>query len=80
MELMAKAPIILREYLGYMETIRGKSSKTVEEYYIDLRTFFRYLKLSRGLIDKKIDFKDINIDDINLDIISSVTLTEVYDI
>ena len=79
MELMAKAPIILREYLGYMETIRGKSSKTVEEYYIDLRTFFRYLKLSRGLIDKKIDFKDINIDDINLDIISSVTLTEVYE-
>ena len=34
------APEILKEFLGYMQTIKGKSPKTVEEYYLDLRTFF----------------------------------------
>lgn len=35
-----QAPPILQEFLGYMETIKGRSSKTVDEYFIDLRTFF----------------------------------------
>lgn len=32
-------PEILRGYLGYMETVKGRSSKTVDEYFTDLRTF-----------------------------------------
>ena len=45
-ELLSEAPQIIREFLGYLGTIKGKSEKTVEEYYLDLRTFFRYIKLS----------------------------------
>ena len=41
-----EAPQILKEFLGYMETVKGKSEHTVEEYYLDLRTFFRYIKQS----------------------------------
>ena len=41
------APQVLRDFLVYHETIRGHSKNTVDEYYLDLRTFFRYLKLSR---------------------------------
>ena len=48
--LFDEAPLIIREFLGYVGTIKGKSPKTVSEYYLDLRTFFRYIKQKRGLV------------------------------
>ena len=39
------APQVLRDFLVYHETIQGHSRKTVDEYYLDLRNFFRYLKM-----------------------------------
>ena len=64
-----QAPPILQEFLGYMETIKGRSSKTVDEYFIDLRTFFRYIKLSRGLIPADTDWDAISIADVDIDLI-----------
>ena len=40
-EFFMEAPEIIQNFLGYLETIKGKSPKTVEEYYLDLRTFFQ---------------------------------------
>lgn len=77
--MLRNSPKILKEFLGYMQTIKGKSPKTVEEYYLDLRTFFRYVKLSRGLTPNNILFEEISIDDINLDIIKDISLTDLYD-
>ena len=37
---LQECPPVLREYLGYTETIKGRSGNTVDEYFIDLRTFF----------------------------------------
>ena len=37
------APPVLRDFLVYHETIQGHSRKTVDEYYLDLRNFFRYV-------------------------------------
>lgn len=37
------APPLLRDYLIYMSTIKGRSMRTVEAYYFDLRFFLRYL-------------------------------------
>ena len=31
-ELLAEAPQIIREFLGYLGTIKGKSEKTVEDH------------------------------------------------
>ena len=31
-ELLSEAPQIIREFLGYLGTIKGKSEKTVEEF------------------------------------------------
>lgn len=80
-KIFEEAPIIIRKFLGYMETIRGKSPKTVDEYYIDLRTFFRYIKQKRGLSgnNKSIAFEDINIDDVGIDLIKTVTLVDVFE-
>lgn len=78
-ELLAEAPAIIREFLGYTETIKGKSPKTVEEYYLDLRTFFRYMKSKRGLVPHSLPLDEISIEDIDLDFVKTVTLTDVYE-
>lgn len=78
-ELLAESPPVIREFLGYMETIRGKSPKTVEEYYLDLRTFFRYIKLRRGLVPPNSDFEQISISDVDLNLIKKIDLTQVFE-
>ena len=44
----APAPPLLRDYLIYMSTIKGRSPRTVEAYYNDLRLFLRYLMATRS--------------------------------
>lgn len=73
------APQVLRDFLIYHETIRGHSKTTVDEYYLDLRTFFRFLKLSRGLVPRTAEFEEISISDVDVSFVAAVTLTEVYD-
>ena len=74
-----EAPEILRDFLAYHETIKAHSPRTVDEYYLDLRNFFRYLKRVRNpsLQDKKLD--EISIQDVDLDFVKKVTLTDIYD-
>lgn len=72
------APQIIKEYLFYLQTVKGKSQKTVDEYFIDLRTFFRFIKLHKKLTDET-EFDKIKIDDIDLSIVASVTLSDAYE-
>lgn len=69
---------ILKDYLYYKQTIQNKSLKTVDEYYIDLRTFFRFMKVRRGFSNDD-DFNKIKIDDVTEDLVKSVTLTDAYE-
>lgn len=62
-----------------METIKGKSPKTVQEYFFDLRTFFRYMKIKKNLTASDTEFSEIPIDDITIDFLSMVSLTDVYE-
>lgn len=77
-EILETAPPIIRDFLTYSETIRSKSSLSVAEYYTDLRTFFRFLKLSRGLVSSSLPFEEIDISDVDLDLIKSVTLSDLF--
>ncbi len=79
MDYRSEAPKILRDFLIYHETIKGHSRNTVDEYYLDLRTFFRYLKLSRGLVPRSTDIEEISINDVDVAFVSTVSLTEVYE-
>ena len=78
-QILQEAPEIIRGFLGYMQTIKGKSAKTVEEYYLDLRTFFRYYKQAKGLAPKDCPLEEISIADVDLDLIRQVTLTDVFE-
>ncbi len=77
-EYMKQAPEVLKGYFGYLETVKGKSAKTVEEYFLDIRTFLRYLKISRGVISTDAEFSEIDISDIDVEFLSRVTLTEIF--
>ena len=79
MDYRNQSPQILRDFLIYHETIKGHSQATVDEYFLDLRNFFRYLKLERNLVARGTPINDISIMDVDLDFVRSVTLNEVYD-
>ena len=73
-----EAPQVLRDFLSYHETIKAHSKRTVDEYFLDLRNFFRYMKQIRdpALSGKALD--EIDIMDVDLDFVASVTLTDIY--
>lgn len=47
-EELAAMPADAREFARYKKVIQNSSQKTVDEYLLDLRIFFRYLVLSRA--------------------------------
>jgi len=73
-------PPLVREFTSYKSAIQNCSEKTVSEYTLDLRTFFRYL-LAR---DKRIsmdseDFEKIDISVVDLDYIKNITTEDIYE-
>ncbi len=77
--ILNDCPQVLRDFLFYMETIRGRSSRTVLTYYIDLRTFLRFIKRSKGLVADDVQFDDISISDVSIDVIRTITVSDVYE-
>ena len=77
-EIIQACPPVIRDFLTYNETIRGKSSRSVEGYYLDLQTFFRYLLMVRGLCEKDIEFEKIDISKVDIELIKSITISDLY--
>lgn len=77
-EVLLSAPPIIRDFLTYSETIKGKSSRSVDEYFLDLQTFFRYLLLIRGRVNNGIAFEEISIAAVDAELISTVTISDLY--
>lgn len=78
LEILSSCPAFLRDFLTYNETIKGKSSRSVEGYYIDLRTFFRYMLLVRGKAPKDTEFSKIDINAADIELVRSVTISDLY--
>ena len=72
-------PEILKQYLYYLENIRALSARSVNGYAIDLRTFFRFMKWHRGMVDSDADFSKISITDIDDAFIKAVTKSDIYE-
>ncbi|MBQ3848293.1 MAG: tyrosine recombinase XerC [Clostridia bacterium] len=71
-------PDYVEDYLTYMESILGKSEKTVKEYAYDIRLFLRFMKVRRRLVSDSVPFDEIDISDCNTALIRSVTKTDLY--
>ena len=74
-----EAPPILRDFLGYHKTVKSHSPRTVDEYFLDLRNFFRYMKQTRIPSCKDMKLDEIDIMDVDITFVKSITLTDVYD-
>ena len=73
-------PSLVREFASYKSVIQNASEKTISEYLLDLRTFFRFL-VAR---DKKIspnsdEFEKIDIRHIDLNYIKNITTEDIYE-
>jgi len=75
---MSEIPIVLEDYLNYMEMIKGSSPNTVREYFFDLRTFLKYLKVRFKLVDSDQDFEEIDISDIDENFLKKVTIQDLH--
>ena len=78
LEVLQECPPIIRDFLTYNETIKGKSSRSVEGYYLDLQSFFRYLLMIRGKVDKNTEFANISIASVDLALVKTVTISDLY--
>ncbi len=77
-EYMIAAPEVVRQFLIYNEAIKNKSSATIDEYYHDLRTFFRYIKMIKGCVTDDVEFDEIEINDVDINLIKSINVNDLY--
>lgn len=79
MKRYTDAPQILKDFLTYHESIKGQSPKTISEYYLDLRMFFRFILLMRNDMPIHTRLDEIDIRSVDLQLIRSITTSEIFD-
>ena len=77
--IKAEMPFIVQQYALYLRNIRGLSAHTVDEYCMDLRTFFRFIKRDRGLAGDENNLEAISVNDVDLDLIRSITTLDIFE-
>ena len=71
---------LIREYAAYKSSIQGCSQKTVQEYLLDLRTFFRYLLAREQNINMESDaFQKIDVSSVGLAHLEKIRPEDLYD-
>ncbi|MDR1100905.1 MAG: tyrosine recombinase XerC [Clostridiales bacterium] len=83
-------PDILKKFVTDIDTIKGRSKKTVDAYLSDLQTFFRFIKVIKKICPEPVGFnstdsdesisalKKISIDDVTIDLIKQISLDDIY--
>lgn len=75
--MQKELPKIVKDFLVYLTTIKGKSLRTRKEYEYDITLFLRFLIAVENDIDiSKID--EISIKDVTIDFIREISLEDMY--
>ena len=73
------APQFLKEFLYYMQTIKGLSPRTVEAYFVDLNLFLKYIVQKRsGCIDNE-SLISVDISNLDIDSLSTISQSDILD-
>ena len=72
-------PQVLRDFLAYHENIKGQSPRTIQEYYLDLRMFLRFMVLVKKELPYQTDLETIDIKCVDLSFLGSITTSDVFD-
>ena len=72
-------PSLVRDFASYKSAIQNCSVKTVSEYLLDLRTFFRFLVADRrGVALDSEELEKIDIRGLDLEFMKSITAEDIY--
>ena len=77
-ESLSFVPDTVKQFLIYNEAIKNKSTATVNEYCLDLITFFRYMKCIKNNFPLDENFDKTDITDINIDFIKKITTYDIH--
>ncbi len=72
-------PDFLREFLYYMQTIRGLSARSVESYYIDLKLFLRFIWQKRNNCINNESIQNVKIENLDFEFITTITQSDILD-
>ena len=76
---LSEMPPLVRDFASYKSAIQNCSVKTVSEYLLDLRTFFRFLIADRqGISPESEEFHNIDIRGLDLEFMKSISTEDVY--
>lgn len=70
-------PEILRKFFIYSQTVQGKSEKTIQEYFFDLRLYLRFLVKNENQLD--IPINDISINHVDIEFIKKINLDDTLE-
>lgn len=73
-------PSLVREFASYKSVVQNASEKTISEYLLDLRTFFRFM-LARDLKISMTseEFEKIDVSAVDLEYIKHITQEDIYE-
>lgn len=74
--LLDEMPNLVKDYCLYLRNIKGRNKKTVDEYCLDLRTFFRFMKNYKN--NTNIENEKIIIKDIDIDFIKNISSVDIF--
>ena len=76
----ADHPEIIKEFLNYKLAIQGCSVKTVEEYALDLKNFFKYYLVSKqGIAVDRKSLEKQSIRGVDLEIVKNIKTADIYE-
>lgn len=72
--------LLLRDFASYKLAIKGCSPRTVDEYMLDLRTFFRFIIADRKSIDPASEeFQKISLKEVDAEFLRSISPSDIYE-
>ncbi len=73
-------PPLVRDFASYKSVIQNASEKTISEYLLDLRVFFRFLiARDENIATDSEEFEKIDIRNIDLDFIKNISTDDIYE-
>jgi site-specific recombinase XerD len=78
MDYRDTASPLICDFLSYHETVKGHSNHTVDEYFLDLRSFFRYMKRLKRIVPRNTPDEEIAVDDVDVNLVKQISLSDVY--
>ena len=77
-EYLNDCPYYVSDFLTYITVVKDRAERTEEAYYIDIRTFLRYLKIKHKLVEPGTLWGEISIGDTPLELLETFTLNDAY--